>query len=51
MRWADLPMEVQRELFKSAVSVPDPLPKAELREHLARFLPTHKDTKALGFRQ
>ena len=42
-RWNDLPMEVQRELFASAVSVSDPLPMAELKARIARFLHSHKD--------
>jgi hypothetical protein len=41
-------MEIQRELFQSAVSVSDPLPKAELRERIARFLHSHKAHKAAG---
>jgi hypothetical protein len=43
MRWNNLPMEVQRELFASAVSLSDPLPTAELKAHIARFLHSHKD--------
>jgi hypothetical protein len=39
-------MEIQRELFQSAVSVSDPLPKAELKEHIARFLHSHKAHKS-----
>jgi hypothetical protein len=42
-RWNNLPTEVQRELFASAVSVGDPLPIAELKEQIARFLHSHKD--------
>lgn len=50
VRWnaLPLPMEIQRELFESAVSVTDPLPKAELKEHIARLLHSHKGHKALG---
>jgi hypothetical protein len=48
VRWNALPMEIQRELFESAVSVTAPLPKAELKEHIARFLHSHKGHKALG---
>jgi hypothetical protein len=43
VRWNALPIEIQRELFQSAVSVSDPLPKAELKEHIARFLHSHKN--------
>lgn len=43
MRWNKLPMEVQRELFASAASLSDPLPTAELKEHIARFLHSHKN--------
>jgi hypothetical protein len=43
MRWNNLPMEVQRELFASAVSLSDPLPTVELKTHIARFLHSHKD--------
>jgi len=43
MRWNNLPMEVQRELFASAASLSDPLPTAELKEHIARFLHSHKN--------
>jgi hypothetical protein len=43
MNWNNLPMEVQRELFASAVSVSDPLLTAELKEQIARFLHSHKD--------
>ena len=42
-RWNNLPTEVQRELFASAVSVSDPLPMAELKAQIARFLHSHKD--------
>jgi hypothetical protein len=42
-RWNNLPMEVQRELFASAASLSDPLPTAELKEHIARFLHSHKN--------
>jgi hypothetical protein len=41
-RWNALPVEIQRELFQSAVSSNDPLPKVELKEHIARFLHSHK---------
>ena len=37
-RWNNLPTDVQPELFASAVSVSDPLPMAELKEQIARFL-------------
>jgi hypothetical protein len=43
MRWSNLPTEVQRELFVSAVSLSDPLPTAELKEQIARFLHSHKN--------
>jgi hypothetical protein len=43
MRWSNLPTEVQRELFVSAVSLGDPLPTAELKEQIARFLHSHKN--------
>lgn len=43
MRWNNLPTEVQRELFASAASLSDPLPTAELKEHIARFLHSHKN--------
>ena len=42
MRWNNLPTEVQRELFASTASLSDPLPTAELKEHIARFLLSHK---------
>ena len=42
-RWNNLPTEVQRELFASAVSVGEPLPTADLKEQIARFLHSHKD--------
>ena len=42
MRWSNLPTEVQRELFASAASLSDPLPTVELKEHIARFLHSHK---------
>lgn len=42
-RWNNLPTEVQRELFASAASVGEPLPTADLKEHIARFLHSHKD--------
>ena len=41
--WNDLPTQVQRELFRRAVSVSEPLPAKELKEHIARFLHSHKD--------
>lgn len=43
MRWSNLPTEVQRELFASASSLSDPLPAAELREQIARFLHSYKN--------
>jgi hypothetical protein len=43
MRWNDLPMEVQRELFASAVSLSEPFHTAELKQQIARFLHTHKN--------
>lgn len=43
MRWNNLPMEVQRELFASAASLSRPLPTAELKEQIARFLHSHKN--------
>lgn len=43
MRWNNLPTEVQRELFASAASLSDPLPTVELKEHIARFLHSHKN--------
>jgi hypothetical protein len=42
-RWNNLPTEVQRELFASAASVGEPLPTADLKEQIARFLHSHKD--------
>jgi hypothetical protein len=42
-RWNNLPVEVQRELFASATSLSDPLPTAELKKQIARFLHSHKD--------
>ena len=42
-RWNDLPTEVQRELFASAVSLKEPLPTTELKGQIARFLHSHKD--------
>jgi hypothetical protein len=47
-RWSDLPTEVQRELFASAVSVSEPLDTTELKEQIARFLHTHKDLRPIG---
>jgi len=43
MRWNNLPTEVQRQLFASASSLSGPLPTAELKEQIARFLHSHKD--------
>jgi hypothetical protein len=43
MRWNNLPMEVQRELFASAAPLSDPLPTAELKKQIARFLHMHKN--------
>ena len=42
-RWNNLPTEVQRELFASAVSLSEPLRTAELKQQIARFLHTHKN--------
>lgn len=41
--WSNLHVEVQRELFASAASLSDPLPTVELKEHIARFLHSHKN--------
>jgi hypothetical protein len=43
IRWNNLPMEVQRELFVSAASLSEPLHTAELKEQIARFLHSHKN--------
>ena len=43
MRWNNIPAEVQRELFASAVLVSEPLLTAELKGQIARFLHSHKD--------
>jgi hypothetical protein len=43
MRWNNLPMEIQRELFASAASLSEPLRTAELKEQIARFLHSHKN--------
>ena len=43
MRWHHLPMEVPRDLFASAASLSGPLPTAELKEQIARFLHSHKN--------
>jgi hypothetical protein len=43
MRWNNLPMEVQRELFAGAASLSEPLHTAELKEQIARFLHSHKN--------
>ena len=43
VRWNNLPMEVQREIFASAAQFGDPLDMPELKEQIARFLHTHKD--------
>ena len=42
-RWNNLPTEVQRELFASAVSLSEPLHTAELKQQIARFLHSHKN--------
>src|SRR5712671_6982572 len=42
-RWNNLPTEVQRELFVSAVSLSEPLRMAELKQQIARFLHSHKN--------
>ena len=43
LRWNSLPTEVQRQIFASASSFSDPLPTVELKEHIARFLHSHKN--------
>jgi hypothetical protein len=43
LRWNKLPMEIQRDLFASAASLPDPLPTAALKLQIARFLHNHKN--------
>jgi hypothetical protein len=43
LRWNSLPTDVQRQLFASAASLSDPLPTVELKEHIARFLHSHKN--------
>ncbi len=43
MRWNNLPMEVQRELFATAASLSEPLRTTELKQQIARFLHSHKD--------
>ncbi len=46
-RWNDLPRDIQRQIFASAVSVSESLPSAELKDHIARFLHSHKGHKGL----
>jgi hypothetical protein len=41
--WSKLPAKVQRELFEGAASFRDPLPTAELKKQIARFLHSHKN--------
>src|SRR6266404_8489003 len=43
MRWNDLPTNVQRELFRHAVSIGERHNTVELKEHIARFLHNHKN--------
>lgn len=42
-RWNNLPTEVQRDLFSSAVSLSEPLHTAELKQQIALFFHNHKD--------
>ena len=42
--WTELPTEVQRALFIHAAASGDPRQSADLREQIARFLHTHKDS-------
>jgi hypothetical protein len=44
-RWNDLPTDVQRELFRHAVSAGEPRRTVELKEQIARFLHAHKDDR------
>jgi hypothetical protein len=37
----------RRQIFANAVSASEPLPTAEVKEHIARFLHSHKDHKSL----
>src|SRR6185312_13051610 len=43
MRWTNLPVDVQRELFASAASLSEPLDATGLKEQIARFLHSHKN--------
>jgi hypothetical protein len=42
-RWNNLPTQVQRKLFASAVSLSEPLHTAELKQQIARFFHIHKN--------
>jgi hypothetical protein len=44
-RWNDPPTDVQRELFRHAVSVGEPRRTVELKEQIARFLHARKDDR------
>jgi hypothetical protein len=44
MQWNDLPTDVQRRLFAHTVSLGEPRHARKLRERIARFLHTHKDS-------
>ena len=44
-RWNDLPTDVQRELFRHAVSAGEPRRTVGLKEQIARFLHAHKDDR------
>lgn len=43
MTWNDLPMPLQRTLFRHAVAVNESYDPAELKTRIARFLHLHKD--------
>ncbi len=42
VQWGDLPTDLQRKLFRHAVSMGEPRRAVELRERIARFLHVHK---------
>jgi len=46
VQWNDIPTDIQRKLFRHAVSMGEPQDAGDLKGEIARFLHNHKDDES-----